>query len=880
MIHPEPASPHSEDGSRTGTLQELVAGFEGRGEAPAVIAIEGETARSLSFAELAGRARRTAAALLSLGIARGESVALIGANSPEWVVAFWGIVAAGATAMPLDPQIGEDDLCRMLDGVGCRVVFTTVAHAGRAFARDPGRRPILLDAHESIGGSGTGEAGLLPASATDDVAVLVFTSGTTGTPKAVPLTHANLLANLSGLATERLAGPGDRALLPLPLHHVYPLTVGMIVGLASGAALIFPAGLSGPQLRTALRLGRATIMIGVPRLYSALVAGIRQAAAPRHGLVSAALPALLRVCAWIAGLTGYRPGRLLFARVHRELAPDLRMMISGGAALDPDVATTLTGLGWEVLSGYGLTETAPILAFTRRGRTPRGSAGLPLPGVALRIAAHDATGQGEVQARGANVFSGYRGAAAATRTAFTADGWFRTGDLGSIDRRGFLYIAARLSETIVLPDGKKLFPEEIEEKYAGTPPIREIALLLDQGNLVGLVVPDLDAARKLGMGHLDDLVRSALQSAGRMLPSHARLTGFALSREPLPRTNLGKLRRHLLPQLYMRARSGAAVAEPAKLSEADTALLAHRDAARVWRWLAARYRGRPLALDTSPQFDLAIDSLGWVDLTLALQHDLGIMLTEARIARISTLRDLLTEAIASAGAPPERHAVPTAADLDRLVPAGVGRAAIRAALYAANRLAMRLAFKLKVEGGERLPAQGPVIVCPNHTSYLDAFAVGAAMPRAMHRRTIWGGWTGLLFARGWQREFSRVAQVIPVDAEHAPETSLDYALLALARGFNLVWFPEGGRSRDGSLQHFQPGIGVLVDRAHVPVVPVHIDGAFAAWPIGQRWPRMRKITVRFGSPIDPANLISGDDDPARFQRAADAVRDAVAALGR
>ncbi len=489
----------------------------------------------------------------------------------------------------------------------------------------------------------------------DDVAVILFTSGTTATPKAVPLTHANLLSNINAILAAGLAGAKDRALLPLPLHHAYPLTVGMMSGLACGTTIVLPAGVSGPEMIAALQRGGATILMGVPRLYSALLAGIRQRIAAQPRLSRRVFALLLALALRLRRKFGKSP-RFFFRPLHRQLAPSLRLLVSGGAKLDEDVEQTLGALGWDVMTGYGLTETSPILAFNAPGAARAGSAGRALSGVELRIVNADAEGVGEIEAKGASVFAGYRGDDEATSHAFTADHWFRTGDFGRIDKDGYLFIVARVSETIVLADGKKLFPEAVEAVYADHPLIAEVALFSLKGALVALVVPNLDTVRAQGAVRLREAIRDALAERARQLPSHARLTGFALARDKLPRTQLGKIRRHLVPALYDEAMAAPPALKPAELSPEDKALLDDETAAKLWQWLGARFPGHALGLDMSPEMDLGIDSLGWVDVTLALEHEIGVRLTEQEIGRIVTLRDLLREAVAARGRPAPAHA--------------------------------------------------------------------------------------------------------------------------------------------------------------------------------------------------------------------------------
>lgn len=851
------------------TLRDLLRQFEERGEAVAIVAFGEGDAGTRTFGELVRTARRIAARI-GKERAGGSTVGLMAANGPTWVEGFWGIVAAGMTVMPIDIQASNEELRSMIEKGACHLVLADAQRIERLRRIVPECTTISLETARE-----ESEEGITPGGSAE-TAVLAFTSGTTGTPKAVPLSHANLLSNVQALLAERIVGPDDRALIPLPLHHAYPLTAGMLTVLAAGATMVFPEGLSGPQLVAALHEGRVTALVGVPRLYAALVAGVYAEAARRGGRGARLFPVLLAAASFCRRRLGLPVGRPLFRAVRQRVGSELRLLVSGGAALSFEVEAALLGLGFEVLTGYGLTETSPILTFNRAGRSRIGCAGEPLPGVRLRIAHADSEGVGEIEATGSSVFSGYRDDPAASETTFTPDGWFRTGDLGRLDTGGRLFIMARAKETIVLSSGKKVDPESIEAAYGGDPVIREIAVFGRDDRLVAVVVPDEEAIRRAGAFRPEGLIRDALQTKARTLPSYLRLAGFAVTRQPLPRTQLGKLRRHQLPQLFGDAGKAkrATPEAPAVASSAGVQVEDPR-AKAIWNWLGTRYPGRALDLETSPQLDLGIDSLEWVELTLALQREFGIALAQEQIARIVTMGDLLREAVAA----PAVAGAQEAAKRETLWPEpyGMGVRLLRLGGEFLVRASMRGLFRLRVEGRGALP-RPPFLLCPNHLSYLDPFALGAALPHRVLSETWWAGWTGLLFSSALRRLFSRAAQVIPIDPDRAAGAAVDLGVAALSRGHVLVWFAEGGLSPDGSLQPFRPGVGAVLARRSVPVVPALVTGSDEALPPGKHVPLPHRIVVRFGTVIDPSTIAPELEPQLRESRIAEALHEAVARL--
>ncbi|MFZ3040632.1 MAG: AMP-binding protein [Thiobacillus sp.] len=820
----------------------------------------------------------------------GESVALIGADRPQWIMAALAMLRAGAVVTPLDAQLAGDTLKHVLEDSGARWVFTTAALRDRVRQASAGAQIVLLDADDEDADSWHALADSdapLPDNRAGEPAVLFYTSGTTGPPKGAPLSHRNIEVQLDILAEAGITQDGDRVLLPLPLHHVYPFVIGMLGPIRLGLTLVIPHALTGKQIARAIREGEASVIIGVPRLYAALLEGI--AAQARHaGRISGAMfRAMLGLSRIARRCFGLHLGKRLLRPLHRSMGMQLRVLACGGAALDPELAWNLEALGWQVAVGYGLTETAPLLTIDPPGRPRPGTVGLPVPGVELRIDRSAARGEGghpdegEILVRGPNVFAGYRNRPEATREAFAGDGWFRTGDLGWLDDDGYLHVSGRVSTLIVTPSGENIQPDDLEGRYADHKAIREIGILQHEGRLAALIVPaggvDEDAEQR---------VRNAIGEIAGKLPSYQRLDEVALTRSPLPRTRLGKIRRHELEQRFMQARSEGGETRPATpialedMSVEDRTLVEQPLAGQAWAWLAKRYPKQGLSPDSHMQMELGVDSMAWLGLSLELGQLTGVELDDAAIGRIDTVRDLLRELVDAAGGSeeiadpvdePERVLDPV--HLRWLRPRGPMILAVARAMYAVNRATMRGLFRLQVQDGQHVPVSGPVVLVCNHASYLDPFAVAAALSPARLHTLYWGGLAGVAFTNPLTRFGSRAAQVIPIDPQHGARSSLALAAAVLARERGLIWFPEGGRSESGELQPFRPGIGRLLERYPVPVVPVAIHGSYDALPPGRHIPRLRRLTLRFGEAIDPRHLAEagqGDSAQARIVNALEA----------
>ena len=878
------------------TLADLIDSLAERGDAPALIAYRRDGRDEVSYRELARRVRSLAAGLVSEGLGEGDVVGLLAPNEPLWIEAFLALARAGAIAMPLPEQMGGEELARIIPQSGCKRLITTTRHLRKLEALPAGHEVEVLLVRGSapmdrgdppdgvrkladIQRSGPGE---LPDVGPEQTAALLYTSGTTGTPKGVPLTHANLCTNVAALVESNMASADDRVLVPLPLFHTYPLTVGVLAPLALGATIVLPGGITGPQVMSALKDANCTIMVAVPRLYEAMLDAIDRQLEGRR-LIGGAVAALLQFSIQVRKRTGWRIGRTLFASLRRRIGPDLRLMASGGSRLDPEAAWRLEGLGFEVLTGYGLTETSPILTFNPPGRARIESAGLAVEGVDLRIDEEEGPepGEGEIQARGASVFQGYWQNPEANEESFTSDGFFKTGDLGFIDDDGYLHIVGRSKELIVLSGGENIFPDEVEKVYALSPLVKEMAVLERDGRLAGLFVPVSDALQDATPDDLSGRLREEVGRLSPKLPSHARIGDLAVTARSLPRTQIGKLRRQELPPIFDQAKAGDTGEDREEvLSEEDQQLLETPPAGDIYDWLKERFEGRRLTLDSSPQLDLGLDSFDWMSLTMELEERFRVHLSEEALARVSTLRDLLSEAIDAGG---ERESEPgdlTPEQKKWLAPQGLAIRLLGRFLFELNRSIMKGVFRLRVAGHEHLPKEAPYLIAPNHASYLDPFAIAAALSWQDLQQVYWAGWTGILFRGPLSRLFSRAARVVPVDPKRGLTSTLALGRGVLSRDLVLVWFPEGGRSQDGRLQRFLPGAGWLIDKTRAPVVPVWIEGTYEALPADSAWPRPRRLEVRIGQPLRPEDLATdGGDERQRHGQMAERLRAAVARLG-
>ncbi|HEY7676246.1 MAG TPA: AMP-binding protein, partial [Candidatus Methylomirabilis sp.] len=866
-------------------------------EAAALEVKQGERHIQYAYEEVARLAALVGERLLAHGVSAGDRVGLLAENRPEWGIAYLGAVGQGIVVVPLDPQLPEGELEELLRRTGARALLCTEALArglsDDALRRlaDPAGGVALLDVLRF----GCPFPGLDPPPrprgigrppGPDDLASILFTSGTTVAPKGVMLTHGNFLANVRAVTEFLGATAEDRVLSVLPLHHAFEFTCGFLGPLWVGARITYLPSVNSAQVLAAMRERGITMLLGVPRLYQLVAQGIEDR-------LAAAGPGARRAARALAGLgavSGMRARRALHWHVHRAFGGRVRLLVSGGAPLDPELFDRFRALGFTLCEGYGLTEAAPVVTVNPPARPRRGAVGLPLPNVELRIENPDPDGVGEIVVRGPNVMRGYFGQPDLTAAALR-DGWLHTGDLGRRGADGTLYITGRLKDVIVTPAGLTVSPEDVEGLYRDLPGVREACV-------VGMPCPggageEVHLAVVAEGGPVVDRteILRAIDARSQAAPSHRRVQRVHFLPGELPKTATLKVKRGEVRRVLQAAVAGGGAAAPgdgggaAGASPAEQAMLA----------LLARLVGIP-ASRLPPQAhlerDLGFDSLMRVELLAYLDSQRSRPLSEAWAARLQTVEDLLALARREAGRPSAapRPPGPTWRQLLER-PGGGARAAepvprpamFRVALGAARGLLGRYCG-MACQGLEHLPPKGPFLLAANHASHLDTLAVLAALGERAGEIALVGA-RDYFFDRAWKRAIlPRALPIIPFDREGDFVEGLRLCREAIGMGRSLLIFPEGTRTRTGALQPFKAGVGVLAVELGIPIVPTAIEGTFAALPVGRALPRRQPVRVSFGPAIVPPPAGEGEGgrgDPtpyARYRDVVDRARAAVEAL--
>jgi long-chain acyl-CoA synthetase len=821
------------------SLLSLFGAFARYGDDIAFVQRRGYRRETRTYRELADAAFACALQLKERGVRTGDRVMLWGPNSGEWAAAFWGCLLRGAVAVPMDDGATPDFAARVVRDAGVTLIFASREKP----ELDPAIPRLALEYLADTSAHGfSGTEDLADESITrNHIAQIIFTSGTTAEPRGVVLTHGNFLANLEPL--ERGIDPYrkyERWLHPLgfvslvPLSHVFGQFMALFVPPLLGATVVFePSANPGEILRTVKR-ERATALIAVPRMLDALHAGIeRDGEARGRG-------------AWLKKMFERANGEKFlrrawrFRRIHRQLGWKFWAFISGGAALARESEEFFKRMGYAVVQGYGMTETASLISLNHPFHATEGSIGKVLPGREFRLAE-----DGEILVRGDNVSSGYWEGGELRRSATDSDRWLRTGDIGEVDSEGNLRFKGRKKNVIVTPAGLNVYPEDVEAALRKQAGVRDCVVIGDPrgGNAEPFAVMLMNDGTQIA----EQTLRGAIETANASLAEYQRVRRWLLWPEPdFPRTATGKPRLGVIAARAAGAGNGAAP-DSVQAGTLDDLLA---------KFSAARGSSEKL------EKDLNLSSLDRVELMGALEERFQVELNETSFAEAKTVADV-QRLLQQPGAHRTGH----------VYPRWTQRAPVRwlrlAVYYGLVWPATQILGHPKIIGRENLRGvRGPMLIVSNHiTRRADMGLILAALPvrfrhwiaPAMSGETLQNmrrpprDW---FFAKRWAYQLGywlvlALFNVFPLPQRSGFRESFRFAGESVDRGYSVLVFPEGevNNSEDGRMAPFQGGIGLLAEDLRLPVVPMRLDGVSQMKREGRRLARRGEITVRIGAPL-------------------------------
>lgn len=863
-----------QDPRETYTYQDLVELFDATaGNYTQKIALQHHNngiVERFTYGQFKEHAERASGYFRAIGIGQGCAVLLASENRPQWGMAYFGILKADAIAVPVDAESNAEQLANVIQSSNAAaIVLSSKVHdrlgealQGLLKKKKLATRIILLDRLFQLALPAPNEKSkvLKTFNEPTEVASLIFTSGTTGDPKGVMLSHKNFTSLIHSLDGTFRITEKDGFLSVLPLHHTFEFAAGFLVPVSKGATITYLEQLSGDELRGAMNATRISALIGVPAVWQLLHRAIRQridSSGPAAQTVFENLVALNRN---LRDRAGINIGPILFGAVHRAFGNHLKYMISGGASLPEDVLEAFHALGFDLYEGYGLTEAAPVLTVSRpRDGLKAGSVGKAIPDVDIEILNPDENGVGEVVARGPNVMLGYLDRDEDTRNTIK-DGWLYTGDLGKIDKKGRLTIVGRRKEVIVTSGGKNVYPDELEDIYGKAPGILEIAIVgLPDGHgserVACLVRPDVeDDATAAQVAEQRKAIREWIRVEGQRVASHNRIQVLRFYDDALPRTSTQKVKRRDVVEILERLMAAEEIEVDAGKSDA------------AWTWLekaVATLSGFAITkIHHNTHFvdDLGFDSLMFIELSSILEaRDMHV--SAEALAELGTLGNL-REALENTGRSQVTALVKapqsTSERVDAFPVPDVVSFVGKRLLHRAQMETYDGFFDVEVYGQANIPWHDPnVIVIANHSSHLDMGLVKFALGDFAKDIRALAAADYFFSNRARKTYFKNFSNLIPVDRAGTPDVALAGAIRALEQGDTLLMFPEGTRATDGKLRTFRRGLGYLAATQQTNILPVWIEGTHRALPKGRPLPSLtsRNLKVRIGKPIDIHEVI-------------------------
>ena len=760
---------------------------------------------------------RLATLLQRRGLSKGDQAILWGPNSPHWVLAFFGCLRAGVVLIPLDLRSAPDYVSRVISRTEPKLAFTSrFTPKGDV---DLGVPEITFEELElAIADLPTPDPVLIHP---DDLAEIMFTSGTTGDPKGVMLTHRNLTANIEGISQYIAVDSSSRLLSILPLSHMYEQMGGLFFTLHSGASVTYPTSRQPTVLSRTMRERKITTMLMVPQALELLMNGIERE------VIRQGKERLWKKLLKVAERTPFGLRRHLFRTVHKQFGGKLDLIVSGGAPLDRDLGRKWEMLGIKVLQGYGATEASPVISNHTMDERRPDSTGRPLPNVQVKISK-----QGEILVKGDNITPGYYNAPEETAKAFE-DGWYKTGDLGYFDEDGFLHIQGRVKDMIVLSSGQNVFPQDIQTVLVKHPSVKDAVVVgLPKGTSVevhaALIVDDPNTARE------------AVGWANSQLAEQQRVRGFTVwPDEDFPRTHTLKVKNQVVIDTILRGAEQSAPSSPHPTSTPPTGA---RDLMSIISELSRR--DLELVPDTATLGnDLDLDSLGRIELLSAIETELGVYLDESKVSPDTTVRQLSSMVEEGSRRPP----------MVKFPGWGMrwwARMARGFFQQGAVFPIISLAYGLKVSGSKNLAGlTGPVLFASNHHLGLDNPLIFKALTRRWRSRLAVAAAAELWSNPIWWVLNPLLGNGFPIARTGPIRPSLENLGSIMDRGWSVLIYPEGVLTVGGPMKPFMQGAGLVAVEGRVPVVPMRLDVTKFGSP--SRLPLLRRgrVQIRFGPPL-------------------------------
>ena len=754
-------------------------------------------------------------------------------NRPEWVYSFYSVWDKKEVNVVLDASSNPNEIAYVINDSQPKTIICSDFSEERileaiTIANYQDKARIINIDKENIDFNSIGseyDNVTLQNPEGDETAVMLYTSGTTGSPKGVMLSSNNIIGEIDGIVEKDVLQANDQMIALLPFHHILPLMATLLLPLREGASIVFVEKIASKEILDVLEKNNISVMVGVPRVFKLFYDSIKQQIQAKF--------ITRKIYAIAEKINSKRFSRMIFSKVHKKFGGHLNVMVSGGAKLDPEIATFFNVLGFTVCEGYGLTETSPVLAVNSIKYNKVGTVGKALYNTELKIVDE------ELWVKGPQIMKGYYNKPEKTAEVMTEDGWFKTGDLAEIDKDGYLTIRGRKNSMIVLSNGKNIDPETVENKIMGLsgPLIKEIGILGHEDKLAAIIVPDLLEFRKQGINNIQTYLKDIIENYNLTASNYKKVLDYKLVEDELPKTRLGKTKRFMLPELYKKDEKVKEKVEEPQTQEYQAV-----------KEFVAKLKGFEPGPEENLELDLGMDSLDKVELLAYVESTFGIKIDEEKFAEMPNLK-LLSEYISEKA----EFFMNSEVDWKKIIDKAPNREikngwlinALRPLIY----VILKMYFRLKIDRTNKISDE-PQIFVSNHQSFVDALVLGALIPAKIQKKTFFLA-INWYFKKGIMKYVADNGNIILVDIDKNVKETVEEIALHIKNGKNVLIFPEGARTKNGKVGKFKKVFAIIAKELNVNVQCLGIKGGYEAYSRFMKFPLPKRIEVTVLEKIKP-----------------------------
>ena len=756
-------------------------------------------------------------------------------NRPEWIYSFFTIWDKNSAAIAIDAQSSPKEILYVLEDSNPDIIVCSneteknILEAISNYSLKNNIKVLNVDNFkiddEKMKKIANSEFELRNPEG-NQTAAMLYTSGTTGSPKGVMLTYNNLMTEMEGIYEKGIFDHRDQILALLPFHHVLPLTATVLLMLRYQTSIVFVRKIASKEIFEALEKNRVTALIGVPRVFKLFYDGIKQQIDAKF---------ITRAIFKIMSKSKSIPlKRKVFSKVHKKFGGHLDFIVAGGAKLDPEIARFYETLGIYSLEGYGLTETSPVIAVNSKKERKIGTIGKKLYNVDVKIENE------ELWVKGPIVMKGYYNKPEKTAEVMTEDGWFKTGDLAKIDEEGYITIIGRRNSMIVLSNGKNIDPETLENRLIAKSDklIKEAGIFNHQNKLAAIIIPDLLECRKRNINNVKTYIKNIVEDYNLSAHNYEKVLDYKVFEEELPKTRVGKLRRFMLPNLYEQN-----VVKKAKVVEPDNEVY------KILKEYVKKAKGIEPQPEENLELEIGMDSLDIVEFFAYIENNFGLQLDEEKFAEMPNLK-LLSEYINEKAVKIENNEINWKQIIEEAKPIKDDKNRwITKFLKVFLDVIIKVYFRIQRNGREKLDPK-PKIYVSNHQSFIDPLILGSLLPKSILYNTIFLA-IDWYFKKFPLKLLVSNGNVILIDINKNIRKSVEEIVGYLKSGKNVLIFPEGARTKDGKVAEFKKVFAIISKELGIDVQCLGIKGGFEAYSRYMKFPKPKKIKVAVLDIIKP-----------------------------